>query len=306
MYGWATSMPQCTGIGLRWTWDEDTGKLRSHQFYDHARQELEWLSWYAHTNNVYVKHRWNSGKAINVHGKFPDGYIPSERTCLFFDGCYWHGHKCSLTKQLDKPEDFWQRSQRDFAIREYLKRRGYKIVTMRECDWGGELLLNSEAQAFVDKHFTLPLHPYMDLQGFEDEILADRFFGMVRCSIGVPDGLKDKFKDLPPIFKNALVGKADIGEHMRAFCEAHELLTEPRRCLISSYGSNDIMIGTPLLKWYLQHNLTLDHVYEAFEFKPKACFANFIKRATNIRRQADRDPAVYGILGAMEKLKVNW
>src|ERR1700751_4955224 len=135
MYGKATSMEHCTGIGLRWTFDETIGKLRPSHFYDYAREELEWLSWYEYETGRHVKHKWNTGRTINIHGKYPDGYVPATKTCLFFDGCYWHGHSCALTKHSTKPPEYWKGSQKDFAIRSYLARRGYNIVEMKECQW---------------------------------------------------------------------------------------------------------------------------------------------------------------------------
>ena len=203
------------------------------------------------------------------------------------------------------PGDFWKRGQKDYAISNYLRRRGYNVVEMRECEWQ-RLKHKGNNYAFIHEHFELPEHEDMTVEGFLREVYLGRFFGMVRCQVFVADEFRDQFADLPPIFKNIEVGLGDIGEHMREFCEAHDLLSTPRRCLISSYGSNDILIGTPLLQWYLQHDVDVAEVHEAFEFKPKPCFADFITKATNIRRQADKDPETYGILGAMEKLKVNW
>src|SRR5689334_23278230 len=95
------------------------------------------------------------------------------------------------------------------------------------------------------------------------KVRNEQFFGMVRCSIYVPPEDYIKWADLPPIFKNAHVSLEDIGPHMATWARMNKQLEAPRRTLISSYGSNDIMIGTPLLKWYLEHGLVVDRVHEA-------------------------------------------
>ena len=133
-----------------------------------------------------------------------------------------------------------------------------------------------------------------------------KFFGMVRCDIEVPECDRERWADMPPIFKNVEVSINDIGPLMAAFCRRNDLMKTPRRTLISSYTGVDIMLGTPLLKWYLDHDLKVTRIYEAFEFKPKACFADFIQRAVEVRRKADADPTRYAVKGEFEKLKVIW
>src|ERR1700751_2618817 len=140
------------------------------------------------------------------------------KTCLFFDGCYWHGHSCELTKHSTKPLEYWKRSQEDYAIRDYLRRRGYNIVEMKECQWQ-DRRLHGATGLFLNEHFLLPDHEDMSLRGFLDEVMNGAFFGMVRCSIRVRDVDREKWSDLPPIFKNVEVGRQDIGDHMRQFCE---------------------------------------------------------------------------------------
>ena len=308
MYGQATALPQCTGVGRRWTWIEAKDIFQQEPFYEYANSELEWLSWVAHSEGIQIEHRWNTGRVVNVHGQFPDGFCRATNTCYFFDGCYWHGHACKLTAQFEGkqvPPEFENRPKRDAAIRAYLRSRGYRIVQKRECDWHHQREYFDQRE-FVRKYLELPEYSTMTQKYLLDMVADGEFFGMVRCDIEVPDEHLEFWADLPPIFKNTLVGLEDIGEHMRGFCVAHGILEKPRRTLISSYVGNDIMLGTPLLKWLLEHGLRVTKVHEAFEFKPAECFKGFIEKATNIRRQADVDPERFGILGAMEKLKVNW
>jgi G:T-mismatch repair DNA endonuclease (very short patch repair protein) len=310
MYGHATAQPQCTGLGRRWkpTAAGNPAELMPHEFYDYARSELEWLSWRAHESGVHIKHRWNTGRVQNVHGKFPDGYAPKTKTCYFFDGCYWHGHRCALTR-CHEPLDseFWKRGGRDFQIRKFLQARGYKVEVMRECEWVNAKGFNPRIESFLDEHFTLPMHHTpMDVDQLLRLVRQEKFFGLVRCAIRVPPEDRAKWEDMPPLFYNAMVSRADIGQHMRSFCETHDLLKTPRRTLVSGFASLDIMLGTPLLKWYLEHGLEVLEVIEAFEFKPKACFSTFIAAKTQERRLADSDPVKYGIKGDAAKLAINW
>ena len=43
-----------------------------------------------------------------------------------------------------------------------------------------------------------------------EQIRNDKLFGYVQCDIEVPEKLKKKFANFPPIFKNTNVGRHDI------------------------------------------------------------------------------------------------
>ena len=126
------------------------------------------------------------------------------------------------------------------------------------------------------------------------------------CALRVPEELRERFSDVPPIFKNVEVGREDIGPHMKSFCERYGLLRKPRRTLIGSFNGQEVMLGTPLLRWYMEHGLHVHHIFEVIQFKPKACFASFSEKICQMRRQADEDKERYGILGEMYKLIGNW
>lgn len=55
-------------------------------------------------------------------------------------------------------------------------------------------------------------------------------------------------KELPPIFKNTDITRDDIGDYMKKYAEDNDLLTTPRRNLISSYHGSRMLLITPLLQ----------------------------------------------------------
>ena len=76
-------------------------------------------------------------------------------------------------------------------------------------------------------------------------------FGCVQCDLEVPDGLKYKFSDFPPIFKNFNVSRADIGDYMREYAVEKNLLKQHQPMLISISKLENGTIITPLLIFYL-------------------------------------------------------
>lgn len=63
------------------------------------------------------------------------------------------------------------------------------------------------------------------------------------------DGMREKFEEMAPVFKNTLISRDDIGPTMKAYAEDTKTMTQPRRALIGSYFGTKILLATPLLKW---------------------------------------------------------
>eukprot|EP00745_Piridium_sociabile_P036621 TRINITY_DN66001_c0_g2_i1.p4 TRINITY_DN66001_c0_g2~~TRINITY_DN66001_c0_g2_i1.p4 ORF type:complete len:168 (-),score=21.13 TRINITY_DN66001_c0_g2_i1:551-1054(-) len=104
-------------------------------------------------------------------------------------------------------------------------------------------------------------------------------------------GLRDHFAEMPPIFKNVDVGREDIGNFMKTYAEQHRLLSQPRRTLIGSYFGKNILLTTPLLRWYLSRGLKVTDVQQIVEYRPRRCFQQFGETVSDARRRGDQDPS---------------
>ena len=103
-------------------------------------------------------------------------------------------------------------------------------------------------------------------------VQSGELFGFVLADIYTPNHLKQFFNEFPPIFKNAMVGREDVGELMKGFSEENGFLKKTRKMLISSYFGEKILLTTPLAKWYLDHGLEITKIYEFVEYNPEKLF----------------------------------
>jgi DNA mismatch endonuclease (patch repair protein) len=69
----------------------------------------------------------------------PDLVFPSRRTVIFVHGCFWHWHGCALSRLPKIRREFWEAKlsanrQRDAAARRGLKRSGWRVLSVWQCE----------------------------------------------------------------------------------------------------------------------------------------------------------------------------
>ena len=170
---------------------------------------------------------------------------------------------------------------------EYIRSCGFELVTIWECEW----------KAFKEDHtihnqYTYPTEGCyrMGEMRLMDHIKNGDIFGAVEVDIHVPEHLKPYFEEMPPIFKNTTVSHQDIGDFMRGYLESQGQTFKDTRYLIGSMWAKNILLITPLLRWYLEHGLVVTKIHQVIEFSPKRCFEGFVEQISDDRRAGDRDP----------------
>jgi DNA mismatch endonuclease (patch repair protein) len=77
----------------------------------------------------------------------PDIVLPGRKTVVFVHGCFWHGHTCKRGARVPKANrDYWvakiaRNRARDRKHRTALKRAGWNVITVWECEIGREARL---------------------------------------------------------------------------------------------------------------------------------------------------------------------
>lgn len=128
-----------------------------------------------------------------------------------------------------------------------------------------------------------------------DYVKSGQLFGAIEVDIFVPDDLKSFFSEMPPVFKNVVVKRQDIGAYMESFLVESGTDYKDRRYLIGSMFGEKILLITPLLQWYLEHGLIVTRIYQVIEFNPVRAFQSFADRVSEDRRNGDRDPSLKAI-----------
>lgn len=69
----------------------------------------------------------------------PDLVFPGRRVVIFVHGCFWHRHDCKYFKWPGTNTQFWRdkldgNAERDFRVKGELKKLGWKVLTVWECE----------------------------------------------------------------------------------------------------------------------------------------------------------------------------
>ena len=83
----------------------------------------------------------------------------------------------------------------------------------------------------------------------------------MQCDIELPESLRSKFDNFPPIFKNTLVSKNDIRDLTKTYAEEERIMSQPRKMLMSSFTLHNGTFITPLLLFYLQLGLVWTKIH---------------------------------------------
>lgn len=85
-----------------------------------------------------------AGFRFRIHVKklpgCPDLVLPKYRTCIFVNGCFWHGHRgCRYATRPKSNAEFWQTKiqnniRRDELSVQTLETMGWKVITVWECE----------------------------------------------------------------------------------------------------------------------------------------------------------------------------
>ena len=282
----------CTGFYVVRRAENHFIPVLSHQV---SYSAAEWLLYRAQSDGVEILHQYNYGEVkIGSQRISVDGFVVDKKLIYQFHGCFWHGHTCQLNKSLLATEKgktwLMERCQHTLKVTAYLKALGYTVIEQYECQW---MKLRKSVDVVKLKPLWAVKRPRgrsaMSETSIIEGVLDGSVFGIIQVDIHTPDHLKDKFTEMTPIFKNSLVCLDDVGDHMRRYLEASGKLKQPQRQLIGSFYGNGILLGTPLLQWYLQKGLVVSKVHLVVQYTPEKTFEPFVQQVTAARRKGDEN-----------------
>lgn len=102
---------------------------------------------------------WSLGYRYRLHsnrlpGK-PDLVFPARKKAIFIHGCFWHRHICRRGQSFPSTRaEFWsakfaRTQERDAAVLLELKRLGWRVLVLWECELTDSARLRSRLKRFL-------------------------------------------------------------------------------------------------------------------------------------------------------------
>ena len=137
---------------------------------------------------------------------------------------------------------------------------------------------------------TSPYNRALSFDNLLSRIWKAELFGYVQFDLRVPEKLRKKFQPFPPIFKNTFVACRDIVDFMKKYADENELMTQPRRILISSFHLMNGPVITLLLHFHLNLRLECDRIYSFVQYAQMNYFNSFVQFPVNAWPKGDENP----------------
>ena len=213
------------GLYTRWEFDSDLQKFKARQNKIRKFENMV-MSFYQATRSEFtIESFYTTGKQKKIDSFTVDGFCGHCQTIFEALGCFNHFCPCTETQPNLREDEFEfgiRKRESDKLRKLYLEKKGYKVIEMRECEWWDLVQANSMLRNHVRKNFLykLPLSSEKLLTRIEE----DNFFGYVQCDLEVPEELRERFANFPPIFKNFDVGRENIGKFMLEYAEKKRVI----------------------------------------------------------------------------------
>lgn len=118
---------------------------------------------------VVRKYLWSRGFRYRLNSRrlpgHPDLVLRKYRTCIFVNGCFWHGHKgCKFYRIPKSNVEYWTKKitrtkERDREEQQQLAKMGWHCITIWECELKKDKRDKTlESLAFTLNHIYLQDH----------------------------------------------------------------------------------------------------------------------------------------------------
>lgn len=115
------------------------------------------------------RYLWHNGFRYRLNNPrlpgHPDLVLRKYRTCIFVNGCFWHGHEgCKYFRMPKTNVDFWTKKinrnrERDKQEQQLLAKMGWHVISIWECELKSKNRYKTlESLAFTLNHIFLQDH----------------------------------------------------------------------------------------------------------------------------------------------------
>ena len=290
LYPYSMCQPMPTGLCTRWDFDSETSRFIPRQNKTRSFENMI-LSYFQRTRpECKIQGFLTTGRQKKNDCFRVDGFCSHCNTVFEAMGCFYHFFPCKELRPFLTEEEIQRGGKKrelNALRRHYIQAKGFKVIEMWECEWWRLYKTTNTVKQHIREHF--PYRRSLAAEQLLEEVKKGKLLGYVQCNIEVPENLRSKFVNFPPIFKNTLVSRSDIGDLIKNYAADEKLFSQPRKMLIPSFTLQNGTLIIPLLLFYLQLGLVVTKINRFVEYTPKKCLNTFLQSAVDARKQGDEN-----------------
>ena len=297
--------PMPTGLYTRWEYDSETKRFTARQNKPRSFVNMVMSYFQQSRPDSKIESNVTSGRQKKIDCFSVDGFCYHCNTVYEAMSCYFHFCPCQEARPSLTDNEIMsgiKKREQDQMRKEYIQQNGYKIFKMWECNWLELYRTDAPVKSYIRANF--PYKRPLSEEQLLQRTIDGRLFGYLQCDIEVPEHLRDYFSNFPPVFKNTVVSRNDIGDLMKEYAEKEGIMSQPKRMLISSFLLTNGTIIIPLLLFYLKLGLVCKMIHRFVQYTPRNCYDNFVQSAMDARRQGDEN-ANSSVVAEIMKLLAN-
>ena len=267
LYPYSMCQPMPTGLYTRWDINSETSRFTPRQNKTRSFENMV-MSFLQRTRpDCKSESFYITGRQKKIDRFSVDGFYFHCNTVFEAMGCFYHICPCQELRSSLTEEDIKRGSRRkelDELRGRRIQEKGFTVTKKWECEWWSLYKTTSNVNLQIREN--LPYRRLLTEQKLLEVLKKGSLFGYVQCDIEVPENLRVNFANFPPIFKNTLVSKNDIGDLMKTYAEEGGIISQPRKMLTTSFTLENGTLITPLLLFCQQLGLVVTKIHRFVEY----------------------------------------
>ena len=290
LYPYSMLQPMPTGFYTRVEYDSKTKRFTARQNKSCSLENMLLSYFHQSQPDCKFESKVTTGRQKKIDCFSVDGVCYHCNTVFESMGCCFHYCPCQEARPSLTDNEIMRginKKRTKPNAQKNIQQKGYKIIEMWVCNWWELYRTDAPVKSYLRANFPYK-HPISQDQLLR-RIIDGRLFGYVQCDIEAPEHLHDYFSNFPPVFKNDVVTRNNIGDLIKEYAEKEGIMPQPIRMLIWSFILTNCTIITPLFLFYLQLGLVCKKTHRFVHYTPRKCFDNFVQSAVDARRQGDEN-----------------
>jgi len=300
LYPWALKQDMPCGPGIQWELSKNEEYfIKKKMLPSSSLQELQYLMYLQYHDarfkqpdgGVYqFEHAHFRGQKV-VAGYDVDGYVvtPEKIYVIEFNGCYHHKPCPHADCKFHEGYNHSQRESYEWykkaeKLREWCAQNNGQLIVQ----WGCQFDFN--AIKYMKTGFMpriLRTFETNDPVSITKMIQKDELFGFVKADISASDEIVSRYSHLnfPPVTRRETITEDMISDYMKNRMRECERKANVET-VVNAWNGKQLLVYTPLLKFYLSLGLKISNVTSIVEYVPDKCFSGFIDLCVRGRTEA--------------------